>query len=164
MKKKLLFTIILFISAAAAHAQPSTLPTFTLPDPQGGMHSSAQLVANGLVIIVSAPLLHDKSAQEGWSKDLAVTKGTNPASLVLLEDLAASSFEGIAKKDLRKDWKPGTLPIPLEDNTGKVHGAFGVEKDQTKVFVYDKSGHLIYSQSGSPSEEAAKAVWAKLSK
>lgn len=156
---------ILFLAApAAGYAQSNTLPAFNLPDPQGGMHSSAQLSANGLVAIVSAPLLKDKSAQEGWSKALVAAKGNNPASLILLEDMADSAFEGIAASHIKKDWNPGTLPIILEDKTGKVHASFAVGKDQTKVFVYDSGGNLVYSTSDSPSAAGAQTVWGKLAK
>lgn len=164
MKKSIVFAVFLFMGSAMAQAEPSQLPSFNLPDPQGGMHSSATLSKNGIVVIITAPLLHTKTAQQGWSRDLAATKGSNPAGLVLIEDVAASSFKGIAEKDMKKDWKPGTLPILLEDNTGKVHGAFGVGKDQTKVFVFDKSGKLLYSTIAPPSEAAAKTVWSKLGK
>jgi len=163
MKKAILLAIFCLISPSLTQAQPSQLPTFNLPDPQGKMHSSEILAVNGLVAIVSAPILKDKSAQEGWSKDLAAAKGNNPANLILLEDISASSFKGIAKSEMKKDWKPGTLPIILEDNTGKVHSAFGVGKDQTKVFVYNKEGKLIYSFGGNPSPAAAKTIWGKLS-
>ncbi len=164
MKKTILTAIILLSSASVAYTQASKLPSFSLPDPGGAMHSSAQLGAKGVVVIVSAPTLKDKAAQEGWAKDLVATKGSNPASLILIEDMTASAFAGIAESHMKKDWKPGTLPILLEDKTGKVHGAFGVGKDQTKVFVYDQGGNLLYSTAAAPSVAAAKTVWAKLAK
>ena len=164
MKKTILAAIIILTTASFAHAQANKLPSFSLPDPQGGMHSSAQLIANGLVIIVTAPLLHDKAAQEGWSRDLAATKGSNPASLILIEDMSASAFKEIAASHMKKAWKPGTLPILLEDKTGKTHAAFGIGKNTTKVFVYNKGGNLIYSTAASPSAAAAKTIWAKLAK
>lgn len=162
MKKLLLIAILFLTAPAAGYAQGNTLPAFNLPDPQGGMHSSSQLSANGLVAIVSAPLLKDKSAQVGWSKALVATKGNNPASLILLEDMADSAFAGIAASHMKKDWAPGTLPIILEDKNGNVHASFGVAKNQTKVFVYDKGGNLLYSTSDSPSAGAAQTVWGKL--
>lgn len=162
MKKFLLAIVCLVFTPTLAQAEPSTLPSFNLPDPQGGMHSSAKLGANGLVAIVSAPILHDKSAQEGWANDLRSAKGSHPGSLILIEDMSASAFKGIAESKMKKEWKPGDLPILLEDKTGKVHGAFGVGKDQTKVFVFDKSGKMIYSYGGAPSAAAAKTIWGKL--
>lgn len=164
MKKTILVVILLLAGVGVAQAEPGKLPSFNLPDPQGGMHSSSQLVANGLVVIVSAPLLHDKAAQVGWSKDLVATRGSNPASIILLEDMTATAFKSIASKEMKKDWKPGTLPIILEDNTGKVHAAFGVGKNTTKVFAYDKSGNLVYSTAAGPSVAAAKTLWGKLKK
>lgn len=163
--KKILFTLALILfPSAPVLAQPAQLPSFNLPDPQGGMHSSTQLLAHGLVVIVSSAILKDKSAQQGWSRDLDATKGTNPASLILIEDLAASAFAGLAENAMRKDWKPGDLPILLEDKTGKVHGAFGVGHDQTMVFVYNPKGSLVFSTAEAPSVAGAKAVWGKLGK
>lgn len=164
MKRFILVAIILITGAATAYAEPSKLPTFTLADPQGGKHSSATLVANGLVVIVTSPILKDKSAQQGWSQDLVATRGTNKASIILIEDMTASAFKGMAESHMKKSWKPGTLPILLEDQTGKVHAAFGVGKEQTKVFAYDKGGNLVYSTAVAPSAAAAKTVWGKLAK
>ena len=161
MQKTILAALILLTSTTIAHAQ-AKLPSFTLPDPQGGMHSSATLVKNGLVVIVTSPILHDKGAQEGWSKVLVATRGSNPASIILIEDMTASAFKGIAASHMKKAWRPGTLPILLEDKSGKVHAAFGIGKDTTKVFAYNKSGALVYSTAGAPSAAAAKTVWSKL--
>jgi len=163
MSKFIIAALFLFLLSPAIQAQPSTFPSFNLPDPQGGMHSSAQLLAHGVVAIVSAPTLHDKSAQQGWASALVATKGSNPGSLILIEDMQASAFKGMAQSEMKKDWHPGVLPILLEDNTGKVHGAFGIGKDETKVFVFDKSGKMVYSTAMPPSEAAAKTVWSKLS-
>ncbi|HCU24273.1 MAG TPA: hypothetical protein DF383_04570 [Deltaproteobacteria bacterium] len=164
MKKSLTFVILILIVSSRVQAGPDKLPSFILPDPQGGMHSSAQLVANGLVVIITSPILKDKSAQEGWSRDLVASRGSHPASIILIEDMTASAFQGIAASHMKKDWEPGTLPILLEDKTGKVHAAFDVGKNQTKVFVYDKVGSLIYSTISAPSMAGAKTVWSKLSK
>jgi predicted transcriptional regulator len=163
MKKSLIAVTVLLTISVVAHAQTNKLPSFTLPDPRGEMHSSAQLIANGLVVIVSSPILHDKTPQEKWSRLLVETKGNHQASLILIEDLSASEFQGIARQEMKKDWQPGSLPLLLEDKTGRTSGAFGVGKESTKVLVYDKNGNLIYSDAGSPTEAAAKTVWNKLS-
>ncbi len=164
MKKSILITIILLSTAVIAQAQPKKFPTFNLPDPQGGMHSSQQLSTNGAVVIVTSPILNDKSAQEQWSRNLASSKGEKQASLILIEDISASAFKGTVESHMKKAWKPGDLPILLEDETGKFHSAFGVGKDQTSVFVFDKNGNLVYSNSGQPSEAAAQTVWGKIPK
>jgi hypothetical protein len=87
MKKTIALAIFILAVTSITHAQSNTLPSFSLPDPQGGMHSSAQLVKNGLVVVVSAPTLHDKSAQEGWNKFLMAERGENKASLIFIEDM-----------------------------------------------------------------------------
>lgn len=163
MKKTIITAIIILAVSSVAQAQ-GQLPYFSLPDPQGGMHNSAQLVSNGMVIVVTAPTLHDKSAQEGWSKLLRTAKGSNKASFVFIEDMTASAFKGIAKKDMKKDWQTGDIPILLIDNSGTTRQAFGVARNTTKVFVYDKNGKLVYSYSGSPTTAAAQTIWGKLGK
>jgi len=105
--------IIIFAVTSVAYAQTGTLPSFSLPDPQGGMHSSAQLVKNGLVVVVTAPTLHDKSAQEGWSKLLTAAKGDNKGSFIFIEDITPSLFKKTVRKDMKKSWKPGDIPILL---------------------------------------------------
>ena len=162
MKKYFVTALLILSFSAIAHAQVQTLPSFSLPDPDGQMHSSAQLGKNGIVVIVSAPLLHDKSAQQAWSKFLVATKGNNQASLIIIEDLAASAFQGMASSEMKKDWKPGSLPMLLVDKTGTTHSSFGVDKDTTKIFVFNKGGNLVFSDAGSPSEAAAQTVWGKL--
>lgn len=164
MKKTILTVMILLSAVAAAQAQSSKLPDFSLADPQGGVHSSAELLASGLVLVVTAPTLHEKDAQEGWTKFLAAAKGNNPASLVMIEDMSASDFKGIARSDIKKDWKPGDIPLLLIDETGKTREAFGVARDSTKVFVYDKKGNLLYSVADNPSAALARTVWDKLAK
>lgn len=162
---KRLSCVVLFVLMclpALVHAQPKTLPNFTLADPQGGIHSSTTLVKNGAVIVVTAPTLHDKGAQEGWNKYLNAAKGSCKASFIFIEDMTASLFKGTAKSEMHKSWKTGDIPILLIDNSGNTRKAFGVARDGTKVFVYDKGGKYVYSYSGSPSAASAKTIWSKL--
>jgi len=161
MKKILIAAVLFLIASATAQAQ-SKLPDFSLLDPQGGSHSSAELLGKGLVVLVTAPTLHEKDAQVGWIKLLIAAKGSNKGNFVLIEDITASAFKGIARGDMKKDWKPGDIPLLLIDETGKTREAFGMAKDTTKVFVYDKGGNLIYSESSPPSAALAKSVWDKL--
>lgn len=163
MKKTIFAAMILLAVSSMAQAQFNTLPNFTLPDPHGGMHSSSQLAKNGLVLVVTAPTLRDKNAQKGWNKYLVAAKGANKASFVFIEDLSVSMFKGIAMKDMKKDWQPGDIPILLIDQTGKTRKTFGVERNTTKVFVYNKSSKLVYTYAGSPTATIAKTIWSKIS-
>lgn len=164
MKKTILTVMILLSVRAVLQAQPAKLPDFSLADPQGGMHSSVELVASGLVVVITSPTLHEKDAQEGWTKFLTAAKGNNPAAYIMIEDLSASDFKGIARNDMKKDWQTGDIPMLLIDETGKTRDAFGVARNNTKVFVYDKKGNLLYSVADSPSAALAATVWSKLSK
>ncbi len=164
MKKTILMTMAILSAVATAYAQSNQLPDFSLADPQGGVHSSAELKTKGLVLLVTAPTLHEKDAQEGWVKFLTAAKGNSPALWVMIEDMSASDFKGIARNDMKKDWKPGDTPLLLIDETGKTREAFGMARDSTKVFVYDKKGNLLYSEAGSPTAALAKTVWDKLAK
>lgn len=162
MKKMLFTSLILIFFNSSLNAQSARLPNFSLPDPGGTYHSSNEIAKNGLVLVVTAPTLHDKSSQEGWDKYLVQTMPKGRSKLVFIEDMSVSSFKGIALKDMKKDWSPNIPPLLLIDNSGSTRKLLGVGRDETKVFVYDKNGKLIYSDSGTPSASSAKVIWQKL--
>jgi hypothetical protein len=161
MKKQIFIIAVLILASVSAWAQPKALLNFTLPDPDGGMHNSKTLAKNGMVLVVTAPTLHDKGAQEGWSTCLpgAMPKG---GMLVFIEDMSVSAWKSVARNDMRKDWKPGVPPMLLLDESGGVRKELGVAADATVVLVYDKSGSLVYSYSGGPSAAAAATIWSKV--
>ncbi len=137
------------------------LPNFTLLDPAGIAHSRDQLLKGGLVIVVTAPTLSQEKSQKGWSELLAAHKPKG-ASLVFLEDMSASSFKGMAKKEMKKEYKPGDPVILLLDEAGNLRGSLGVEKGKTAVLVYDKDGGHVYTDTGKPSTTGAQKIWGKL--
>lgn len=162
--KKLLLTLALVFVASTAHAYPAQIPTFALQDPLGKTWSSSGLIANGLVLVVTAPTMHDESAQKGWDNYLPPAMPKGGQKLVFLEDLSASDWKSTALKEMHKDYTPGTIPILLIDTTGNVRKAFGAARNETVVLVYDKSGKLLYSYGGAPSAAAAQTIWGKLGK
>ena len=163
------FTVIvgvvaLFVAGicTCVDAAGGSMPNFSLKDPQGGSHSSGTLKAKPTVIIVTAPIEHDSSAQKAWSNALEKAKpaGTN---LVMIENVAAQKmFKGTALKEMKKSWAPGQPLLLLEDMSGRVCAAFGVPKKSTWVFVYKKGGSLVYTYKGGASAAEAKTIWGKV--
>jgi len=160
MKRLILIAMALMIMPAVALAGTKP-PNVTLLDPDGGSHNVGGLLKNGGVLVMTAPTLHDKGAQEGWSKYLpdAMPKG---AMLIFIEDMSVSAWKGIARKDMKKDWKPGVPPMLLLDEKGNVRKTLGEARDTTGVFVYDKKGELVYTFKGGPSAAEAKTIWSQV--
>jgi hypothetical protein len=149
--------IYVYVGAAGG-----SMPSFSLKDPQGGAHSSATLKQKPTVIVVTAPIEHDSSAQKAWSNALEKAKpaGTN---LVMIENVAAQKmFKGTALKEMKKSWAPGQPLLLLEDMSGSVCAAFGVPKKSTWVFAYKKGGDLVYTFKGGASAAEAKNIWSKV--
>lgn len=160
MKKLVLLVMALIIVPTVALAAAKA-PNATLLDPDGGSHNIGALLKNGGVLVMTAPTYREKGMQEGWSNILpaAMPKG---GMLIFVEDMSVSSWKGIAKKDMRKEWKPGVPPMLLLDEKGSVRKMLGEAPDTTGVFVYGKNGELVYTYKGGPSAAQAKAIWAKV--
>ncbi len=137
------------------------LPSFSLKDPAGKTFSDKEVSKNGLVLVVTAPILKNKDAQEGWEKFLNKDKGGSKAKLVFLEDMGPSAFKGKAKKEMKKEYKAGGEPILLIDNDSKTRKSLKVPEKKTVVLVYDGDGKLVHTEEGNPSAEAAKKIWDK---
>lgn len=152
----------LLLLGCSVQAATGRVPNFTLADPQGGKHSLPQLAKQGLVLVMTAPTLRDESAQKGWDADLVAARGSNKGALVFVEDMSASLFKGTARSEMHKDWKAGDVPMLLLDEAGNVRTSLGLAKNDTKVFVYNTSGILIYTYAGAPTKAAAQTIWSKL--
>ena len=160
MKRSILIALALLIVpiVALAAAKP---PNVTLLDPDGGSHNVGGLLKKGGVLVMTAPTLHEKGMQEGWSKYLPNTMPKG-AMLIFIEDMSVSAWKGIARKDMKKEWKPGVPPMLLLDEKGNVRKILGEARDTTGVFVYNKKGELTYTFKGGPSAAQAKAIWGKV--
>lgn len=148
-----------FAKGSSSFAQ--VLPNFSLQDPVGKTFTKAGLSKNGLVLVVTAPILSDESAQKGWDKFLSGAKSGSKARWVYVEDMQPSLFKGQAMSGMKKDYVPGKEPILLVDTDGKLRRALGVSAKRTVVLVYDGEGKLVHSETGQPSAKAAKAIWQK---
>lgn len=138
------------------------LPKFSLQDPDGNTFTNESFSKDGLVLVVTAPILKNKSAQEGWNRHLLKAKTGSKAKLVYLEDMQPSFFKGKAIRGMKKDYKFGKEPILLIDNSGKIRLALKVPEKKTVVLVYNGDGKLVYSETNKPSAEAAGTIWKKV--
>jgi hypothetical protein len=150
------------VSAKENSSFAKKIPNFSLKDPVGKAFTNKDLSKDGLVLVVTAPILKNKSAQEGWSDQLMKAKGSSKAKLVLLEDMQPSAFKGKAKNEMEKEYEPGKEPILLIDNSGETRKDLKVPEKETVVLVYDNDGKLVYSETGKPSTDAAKKIWEKV--
>lgn len=160
MKKIVLLVMALLVVPVFALAAAKA-PNVTLLDPDGGSHNIAGLLKNGGVLVMTAPTLHEKSAQEGWSKYLPDTMPKG-GMLIFVEDMSVSDWKKTARNDMRKEWKPGVPPMLLLDEKGSVRSMLGEARDTTGVFVYGKGGALTYTYKGGSSAAAAKTIWTKV--
>jgi hypothetical protein len=116
------------------------------------------------VLVVSAPTYHTQKAQRSWGALLPAAKPKGKERLVFLEDLAASSFKGIARNRMRKEFKEGVPPLLLLDEDGRVRTGLGVPKGETWVLAFDSRGQRQLVEKGPPSAAAAKRLWAAAQK
>lgn len=147
-------------SGSGSFAQ--VLPNFSLPDPVGKTFKNEDFSKDGMVLVVTAPISTNKSAQEDWNKYLLKAKGGSNAKLVFLEDMQPSFFKGKAKSGMKKDYQAGKEPILLIDDSGKTREALKVPEKKTVVLVYSGDGKLVHSETGKPSAQAAKVLWEKV--
>lgn len=144
-------------SGAGAYAKE--LPDFTLPDPNGRMLSRESLGKDGIVLVVTAPTLSNKDAQEGWAKVLVGAKGAAKAKLVYLQDMQPAIFKDTARSEMRKEYAPEKEPILLLDEDGTLRKRLHVPEEKTVVLVYDRSYRLLHAEEGEPTEAHAKEIW-----
>jgi hypothetical protein len=140
------------------------LPEFTLQDPLGNAYTASELVRNGLVLVVTSPILRDEMDQRGWDEQLRQAKEGAPGRLVFLQDMRQSYFKRYALSKMRKDYRAGDEPILLIDDDGSVRERLKVEPKCTVVLVYDAGRRLVYAEEGHPAAKAAKSIWAALKK
>ncbi|OHD70802.1 MAG: hypothetical protein A2W19_07715 [Spirochaetes bacterium RBG_16_49_21] len=116
------------------------LPEFSLKDPRGKAFTRKDILKNGAVFVVTAPILSNKKEQEDWAKYLKAMKHRNKGRLIFLQDMSPSSFKGKALSEMKRKSDPGIDPLLLIDPKGEMRRKLGVEKEDTIVLVYDKKG------------------------
>ena len=142
-------------------ASAEQLPEFTLDDPHGTQHASADLAKHGLVLLISAPTLDNADAQSDWADALLAERpeGTS-VRFVLLQDMSVSWFEDTALERMREEDDPEAPPVLLIDVDGEVRRTLGVEEEATVVLVFDAQGKLVKRVAESASPERAQEIWA----
>ncbi len=158
-------TVVVFFTACgkwtsdkkAAHAGKD-LPEFSLKDPRGKAFTRKDILGNGAVFVVTAPILSDKKDQEEWAKYLKAAK-KGKGRLIFLQDMSPSSFKETALSEMKKKSDPTIDPLLLIDPKGEMRGKLGVEKEATVVLVYDKKGSLVHEEKGKPNQKSASRIW-----
>lgn len=169
MRKILTTLVILFTLTPSVFAKEKsasgsfapTLPSFSLKDPVGKTFTQ-NLSKEGLVLVVTAPILKNKGAQEGWNKVLSKAKSGSQAKWVFVEDLEPSFFKNMAIHGMKKGYEPGKEPILLVDSKGTLRRALGAPEKKTVVLVYNRDNKLVYSETEKPSALAAETIWKKV--
>jgi len=145
----------------AAHTGKD-LPEFSLKDPGGKAFTRKDILNNGAVFVVTAPILSNKKEQEDWAKYLKAAKHKGKGRLIFLQDMSPSSFKGKALSEMKKQSDPGKDPLLLIDPKGEMRRKLGVEKEDTIVLVYDKKGRRVHEEKGKPSQKSAFQIWKSL--
>jgi hypothetical protein len=139
------------------------LPDFRLEDPAGAFHTRDVLARGGLVLVVTAPIITAERAQRGWDEHLG--RERPPATsgrLAFLEDLSQSWVKPMVLIAMRREYVAGKEPVLLLDTDGAVRKALGVAKGATTVFVFDATGASRATETGPPTSEAARRLWAAI--
>lgn len=122
------------------------LGTTKLADPSGTSHSRQEVAGKVVVAIFSAPNMSQGDRQQKWSDLLSTdpkAKVSDKVALILIEDMSqAGMFKGIARDDMKKEFKPDSRPFLIIDETGDVLKRFGVPHNKTEILIYDKKGTL----------------------
>lgn len=146
------------VSIREAQRFTSQLPNFSLKDPAGKTFTRKDVLKKGgLILVVTAPILSNKEAQEGWDKNLEKVKSSK-ATLVFLQDMSPSSFKGQALSSMKKEYRPGKEPILLIDEKGELRQKLGVPEKATVVLAYDKKGVLVGSETQAPNASAGERL------
>ena len=138
------------------------LPEFSLKDPRGKAFTRKDILNNGAVFVVTAPILSNQQEQEDWAKYLVATKHKRNGWLIFLQDMSPSFFKRIALNQMRKQSDPGKEPLLLIDPKGEMRRKLGVEKEATIVLVYNKKGRRVHEEKGKPSQKSASRIWKSL--
>lgn len=137
----------------------STLPAFSLMDPAGRTFTEKDFANNGVIIVVTAPILSCEETQKEWDRLLDKARPGHKGRVVFVEDMTPSIFRKKALQEMKKEYEPGKDPILLIDSEGKLRKQLGVKLKETAVLVYDRDGKLVLEECRKPNPRSAYDIW-----
>ncbi|MDO8526119.1 MAG: hypothetical protein Q7T03_00355 [Deltaproteobacteria bacterium] len=153
--------VLFLVCPVELFAFQQMLPDFSLKDPANKTFTKKDVLAEGAVFVVTAPIMRNQKAQEGWEKYLSGKK-SGKGKLILLEDMSPSMFKKTALKRMKEEYEPGKEPILLIDPKGQLREKLGVKKKETVVLVYNKDGKLVFNTTEKPSAKGADKIWGSI--
>jgi hypothetical protein len=166
MKKIILIAILLLVARPLCQSEPLQgclpyIPPGALPDPHGKFYRTDGRLSRPILGIFTTPNYSQGDAQRKWVEILD-GEGSSPApsnfGLYLIEDMDATAFRSLARKQLQRKYKTGGRPVVLLDEDGSMRKRFGIPKGETVVLIYDKTNQLRLSEKGPPNDAAVARV------
>lgn len=127
------------------------VPDFAMNDPLGVEHKSANLYGNtGMLVMITVPNLTQYERQQRWEKWVSKQKWPehNAPQRVLMEDLSQQqTFKEKARGLMKEKYDPNGDVVVLVDETGVVRRQFGVNLNETVIFLVDSAGRIVHCES-----------------
>lgn len=136
-----------------------TLPKFSLKDPAGRTFTEKDFSNDGVIVVVTAPILSCEDTQREWDRLFDKARPGKKGRVLFVEDMSPSMFKKKALQAMKKEYEPGKEPILLIDPQGKLRKQLGVKLKETAVLVYDRDGKLVHNECSKPSQQGAYEIW-----
>jgi len=137
--------------AAPAREDPDKIADFACKDPLGVEHKGTDLYGStGMLVMLTVPNLTQYEKQQRWEKWVAKQKWPehNAPQRVLIEDLSQQqTFKEKARAMMKQCYDKKGDVVVLVDEDGNVRRQFGVNQNETVIFLIDASGRIIHSES-----------------
>ena len=137
-------------------------PEFSLKDPEGKIFTGKDILKNGAVFVITAPIMNNVQEIEDWYKYLKAERNKSKGYLIFIHDMSPTLFKEKALKEIKKRYEQGVDPLFLIDPKGEVRKKLGVKKEDTIVLVFDKKGKRVHEESGKPTQISASQIWKSL--
>lgn len=148
--------------AARRDGIATTLPAFSLLDPEGRRFDEREACGNGAILVVTMPNIRNGPAQNGWFDLLRDTDRVPAARVVFLEDMTDVSLRALKIARMRQMYDPAREPLLLLDEGGVVRRALGAPENRTTLLVYGPDGRLVHVDRESPSRAGVLEAWKRL--
>ena len=147
------------------------IPEFALKDPLGKVKHGEKLYGEcGMLIMLTVPNLSQYEKQTRWQKVLKKEKWPEQfaPTCVVLEDLSQQvAFKERARAAIKE--RCATEPsnvVVLIDEDGAVRRKFGVQENETVIFLVDASGRILHQETddAEPGPEAARRIMGQVAR